>query len=218
VPINVVYVLDNNDTSPEFVAPHSEIVTVNKPIGIYQAWNVALSMVETPYVMNLNLDDRLAPDAIETMERDLEKHDVALIGGDWKICYTQQETDKVKPCYSIEEIPFIPSHWPPTAGLPTRLGSGSGHRNTFGPATMWRLDNHISLPRYPWRFVDGEKVKIMGDAIWWNLILTHLKRKAYKMPTIIGNYHSHPLTQAEFRDNNIKREEEKTMSTAISFL
>jgi hypothetical protein len=215
--VEIVYVFDNADKPFPWAINCADFKTVTSKddLTIYEAWNVALSLVRTPYVMNLNLDDRLAPDAIETLERELEAQDVALIGGDWKVCYSQEETDDVKPCYPISELPFIQTGWPPPKGTQTRLGSGTGNRGTFGPATMWRMDNHIQVPRYPYRFVDGTKISVLGDAIWWNLITGHLRRKAYKMPTIIGNYHSHPLTQAEFRAH---KDDDKILTTAVSFI
>ena len=40
--------------------------------------------------MNLNVDDRLAPDAIEVMAEGFDADpDVFLVGGDWKVCFTE---------------------------------------------------------------------------------------------------------------------------------
>ena len=67
VQIERIYVFDNNDMPPPDI--RGTVVVVSEKISLYQAWNTALAMVKTPYVMNLNLDDRLAPDAIAVMER-----------------------------------------------------------------------------------------------------------------------------------------------------
>ena len=64
---------------------------------------------------------------------------------------------------------------------------------------MWRMDAHIGYPRYPWRASDGTILRVTGDAIWWDLLGGHLQKKIVRMPTIIGNYYSHPEDQAEFR-------------------
>jgi hypothetical protein len=159
---------------------------------------VGLSLVETPFVMNLNLDDRLAPDAVQQLEAALTRNGAALVGGDWKICYSQEETDAVEPCYPTDRLPFV-TGWPPSSGTRTRLGSGTGERGTFGPATLWRMDAHVGAPRYPWRFPDGTVIKVIGDVAWWSVIANHLKRGLTRVPLVIGNYHSRPGSQAEFR-------------------
>lgn len=91
VPINVVYVFDGGDIPPAWLEGNA--VSVREPLTIYQAWNVALSMVRTPLVMNLNLDDRLAGDAIDLMQGVLLQTGAAIVGGDWNICYSQADTD-----------------------------------------------------------------------------------------------------------------------------
>ena len=196
VPIDSVYVFDGGDRPPpDLNARH---VVVHENLRIYQAWNVALSLVATPLVMNLNLDDRLAPDAIERLQAALSRDGATLVGGDWKICYSQEETDAVERCYPATQLPFV-TDWPPPSGTRTRLGSGTGSRGTLGPATMWRVDAHLGAPRYPWRLSDGTPLETVGDAAWWSLIGEHLKKKTSRLPEIIGNYHSHPADQAEFR-------------------
>jgi hypothetical protein len=196
VPVEPIYIFDGRDQPPESVPGHK--VVAHEKLSIYQAWNVGLAMVGTPFVMNLNLDDRLAPDAVELLENTLMRQDAALVGGDWKICYSQEETDAVEPAYPADRVPYTPV-WPPPPGTRTRLGSGTGERGTLGPATMWRMDAHIGAPRYPWRFPDGTIVKVIGDMCWWQLVTQHLKKKAVRVADIIGHYHSHPNEQAEFR-------------------
>jgi len=196
VPVEPVYVFDGRDEPPKSI-PGRKVVAHEK-LSIYQAWNVGLAMVDTPFVMNLNLDDRLAPDAVELLENTLMRENAALVGGEWKICYSQQETDAVEPCFPAAQLPFV-SEWPPIRGTRTRLGSGGGERGTLGPATMWRMDTHIGVPRYPWRFPDGTVIKVIGDSCWWTLVTQHLKKKAVRIADVIGNYHSHPNEQAEFR-------------------
>jgi hypothetical protein len=196
VPVEPIYIFDGSDVPPASIPGRN--VVVHENMSIYQAWNVGLAMVGTPFVMNLNLDDRLSIDAVEHMEDTLIREGAALVGGDWKICYSQQETDAVARCFPAAELPFA-TEWPPPAGTRTRLGSGTGERGTLGPATLWRMDAHIGAPRYPWRFPDGTVVKVIGDMCWWTIITQLLKKKAVRLADVIGHYHSHPGEQAEFR-------------------
>jgi len=196
VPIEPIYIFDGRDEPPASL-PGRKVV-VHENMAIYQAWNVGLAMVSTPFVMNLNLDDRLATDAVEHLENAAIREGAALVGGDWKICYSQQETDAVSRCFPANELPFA-TQWPPPAGTRTRLGSGTGERGTLGPATLWRMDAHVGAPRYPWRFPDGTIVKVIGDMCWWTLVTQMLKKKAVRLADVIGHYHSHPGEQAEFR-------------------
>jgi FkbM family methyltransferase len=194
--VEPIYVFDGCDTPPDWLAGRK--IVAHESLSIYQAWNLGLALVATPFVMNLNLDDRLAPDAVATLQFLLTRENAALVGGDWKICYSQAETDAVEPCYSAGRLPFVPQ-WPPPPGTVTRLGSGTGSRGTYGPATMWRLDAHIGAPRYIWRLPEGTVLKVAGDTAWWTVVTEHLRKKAVRFPGIIGNYHSHPTSQAEFR-------------------
>ncbi len=196
IPINVVYVFDGGDIPPPWL--EGSAVSVREPLSIYQAWNVALSLVKTPLTMNLNLDDRLAINAVELMQNALLQTGAAIVGGDWKICYSQADTDNVTDCQDAAQIPCAFNCWPPTPGTLTRLGTGTGENNSLGPATMWRMDAHFGAPRYPWRFVDGSLISSVADKAWWDLLKQN-KQKAFRIPMVIGNYHSHPTEQAEFR-------------------
>lgn len=195
VPIERIYVIDGNIPAPEWLT--GKVITVREATTIYEAWNIALATVETPLVMNLNLDDRLAPDAIDVMERALAQTNYELIGADWRICFSQEQNDAVEPVRQATEIP-CDNVWPPKPDMLTRLGSGTGERDTLGPACLWRSDLHLQHPRFPWRFGDLSKVRTIGDALWWS-ILEHQNKKLGRLPLIIGNYLSHPENQAEFR-------------------
>jgi tetratricopeptide (TPR) repeat protein len=195
--VEIIYVFDGGDRPS--IDLKARTVTVDECLTIYQAWNVALSLVTTPYVLNLNLDDRLNFDAVEIMEKIInEDVSIGLIGGDWKICFDQESTDCVRKCYpaTVHEVTV---DWPPVLNRTTRLGSGDGNRGTYGPACMWRMDLHRFLPRYPWRLNNGEKIKVVSDAVWWSTIKTKTNYKLHRQNLIIGNYHSHPDVQAEFR-------------------
>jgi hypothetical protein len=197
VPIEPIYVFDGNDKIPPWVK--GSCVSVRETIGLYQAWNVALSLAETGFVMNLNLDDRLAADAVETLERALVQHDAALVAGEWNVTYSQKETDAIERCYPAETLPSVADWEARGPGTKTRLGSGTGEQGTYGPATLWRLDAHIGAPRYPWRFPEGTVIRSAADAAWWLVLEKHLKKKLLRIPVVIGNYHYHPREQAQYR-------------------
>jgi hypothetical protein len=209
-PPRVIYVFDSGDPPPPWLTGTK--ITVSDALTLYQAWNIALANVMTPLVMNLNVDDRLAPDAIETMAKAFEKDaDVFLVGGDWKVCFGEAETDAVRPVYPQQDLPFHPE-WPPLPGRTTRLGSGDGARGTHGPACMWRLEAHRRMPRYPYRFADGSFIRIIGDALWWHAIEHFMGKKILRLPLIIGNYRSVPSSQAEFRYSAAEEHEKQDIS------
>jgi hypothetical protein len=195
VPVTPLYVFDDGDDPPDWV--RGRRVVADEPLSIYQAWNVATQLVDSEMVMNLNLDDRLAADAVELLEGASEG--VELVGGDWTVCYSQRRTDAVTGTRArpADRLPFDPA-WPPRTGTRTRLGSGTGERGTLGPATMWRRSLHRHLP-YPWAFGDGQPIRIVGDLAWWTAVQRHLRAHVRRVPMLIGHYHSHPHSQAEFR-------------------
>lgn len=193
VPVESVYVFDSYDTPPSTI--YGEFIISSKPLTIYEAWNAAIAAVRTTFVMNLNLDDRLHSDAVEELERTLEVHGGDLIGGDWRIGYSQEEVNATDLCYPAGNLPRN-AWWPPQKGSVVRLGSGIG--GTYGPAVMWRMALHAEFPRYPYRTEDGYRIRGVADAIWWSK-LAKAGKKMMMSPNIIGNYHSHPETQAEFK-------------------
>lgn len=73
VAVEPVYIFDGRDEPPASLPGHK--VVAHENLSIYQAWNVGLAMVSTPFVMNLNLDDRLAPNAVELLENTLLTED-----------------------------------------------------------------------------------------------------------------------------------------------
>jgi hypothetical protein len=211
LPVHPIYIFDGGERPPGWL--DAESVTAQAPLSIYQAWNLGLALVRTPLVMNLNLDDRLAPDAVAQMAAGLERDRAMLIGGDWRICYSQEDTEAVTPCFPATEWPHDPA-WPPVPGTRTRLGSGTVAHGTFGPSTLWRIDVHQKIPRYPWRFADGSSIGVIGDVLFW-MAMQHFGLKLARLPMVIGNYHSHPSEQAEFRH---KGEEAKAQAGPIPLI
>lgn len=195
-----VYVFDGDDHPPEGLP--GRVAISREPLTIYEAWNLGLTLVRTALVMNLNLDDRLAPDALGLLESAIERG-ADLAGGDWRICHSQAETDAVVPSFPASELPPVAS-WPPPSGV-ARLGS-SGERGTRGPACLWRMSLHERLARYPWQFADRSPIRVIGDSVFW-AVLEEMGRRLVRVPSVIGNYHSHPSAQAEFRHSVLAEQE-----------
>jgi hypothetical protein len=197
--VHRVYVFEDNDQPPEWLT--GECIVLSRPCTIYEAWNLALSTVRTPYVMNLNLDDRLNTDAVERLQESLtQEPEKKIVCGDWLVNFTQEETDEVGHCIESASIPSV-STWPPEkTELPTKLPAGSRAGGTLGPATMWRSELIIDFPRYPYRTTAGTMLLVEGDrAFWTAVMLGYGKDSVLRLPIGIGNYYSHPREQAEFR-------------------
>ncbi len=195
MPVETVYVFDGGDAPPARL--DAQTVTTSAPLTIYHAWNMALAAVKTPLVMNLNLDDRLAPDAVEKLAAHMAAQKAMLAGGDWRICYSQAETDAVSPCVPAHDLAFA-MDCPPAVRTGHRLGSGTSESLTFGPGVLWQMAIHATVPRYPWRLDDGSPVQSVGDGLFWS-ILGRLGVPMARLPMVIGNYHFHPQSQAEYR-------------------
>ncbi|MCP4328722.1 MAG: glycosyltransferase family 2 protein [Alphaproteobacteria bacterium] len=195
VPVESIYVFDGGISPPaDFDRPY---LATGEPLTIYQAWNLALVAVTTPLVMNLNLDDRLCTDAVADFERLMRDPRTGLVGGDWRICYDQATTDDVGPCRPLDTLAVSVKHPARPEDGPVRLGCGAG-RETFGPATLWRMALHDSFPPYPMTFGDGTPIRVIGDGVWWSMLEKRGVRLA-RCNAIVGHYHSHPADQAEFR-------------------
>jgi hypothetical protein len=175
-------------------------IRVSEPLTLYQAWNLALAATSTPFVANLNLDDRFATDALEHMIEIFNLYkDVFLVGGDWQVCHSAKETDNFFKAYPAHTLALV-SRWPPGPEANRRLGTGDGSNAiSYGPACMWRMEAHLAIPRYPYKFGNGFLIRGIADLIWWKMIEHNLKKRLYRLPLIIGNYRSWPESQAEFR-------------------
>jgi hypothetical protein len=197
-------VFDAGDTPPAWLTGLK--IVASEELTIYRAWNLALAATETPFVANLNLDDRFAPDALGGMAAALGGDPEAyLVGGDWIVCHTQEETDAVGPARDARPVPTI-SRWPPGPEKGLRLGSGGDtNQGTMGPACLWRMAAHLHVPRYPYRFADGTPIRVIGDAVWWNLIQTHMKKRVLRLPFVIGHYRTWPNSASRPMKNTRSR-------------
>ncbi len=187
------YIFDNGDTAPGWLdAPwHS----FDEPLSIYEAWSAGVALSTTPYVMNLNMDDRLARDAVGLLAGTALETGSALVCGEWEICF--DEADMADP-FDLADPSFthFKPAWPPVRDTQLRLGSGTGERGTFGPSTLWSA--HAIGKWYPSYFNNGDLIRSMGDAFFWS-ILKNSGLQTTRVPTVIGKYLSDPDSQGEFR-------------------
>ncbi|MFS4581939.1 glycosyltransferase family 2 protein [Phaeobacter sp. C3_T13_0] len=203
IPVEACYIFDNGDEAPDWLdAPwHS----FDEPLTIYEAWSAATALARTKYIMNLNMDDRLATNAVQALVSTAEATQSVLVGGEWLINFDESHLEQSftvddlwNTCFSVE--------WPPKAKPGLRLGSGTGERGTYGPATLWSLEQVGQW--YPSYFGNQTPIKSIGDAIFWQ-VLAQKKRKFTRIPMVIGRYYSDQKSQAEFRphqDNEFLRE------------
>ena len=196
VDVEPCYIFDNGDVAPDWLdAPWHSFA---QPLTIYEAWAAAAALCRTRYVMNLNMDDRLADNAVRALLGLATATGAALVGGEWSIRFDPVHLDQPFAMSDLFESRFAPA-WPPQPLKGLRLGSGTGERGTFGPATLWDL-SQTGQP-YPTYFGNGEPILSIGDAIFWKLISTK-QMKMLRLPMIVGRYLSNPSQQAEFRAHN----------------
>jgi len=147
--------------------------------------------------MNLNLDDRLATNAVELLVGTACASSAVLVGGEWLVCFDNSHLEEPFKAPILTASEYEPD-WPPKPRDRLRLGSGTGERGTFGPATLW---NSKAIGKcYPSHFADGSIIKSIGDALFWNMFQQRNLR-SIRLPILIGKYFSSPSDQAEFRAN-----------------
>ncbi len=196
--VRIIYIFDNGDTPPDWL--DADCYVFSDPLSIYEAWSAAVAFNTSAYVMNLNLDDRLATNAVELLVGAVCASSACLVGGEWLVCFDEEHLDQAFKAPILQATVFEPE-WPPSPrpNLHQRLGSGSGERGTFGPATLWHADTVGKY--YPSYFGDDSAIKSMGDALFWSLFARNNLR-TIRLPVLIGKYYSSPSDQAEFRPND----------------
>jgi len=213
VPVDRIYVFDGGDQPPEWI--HGKVVATREKLTIYEAWNLALPLVRTPYLMTLNLDDRLNLDCVALYEAALDAG-ADLTTGDWRITFSQEETNRLELSFPAKELPLVRDRmWPPPPHEPARLGS-AGENWSLGPAYAWKMKLHLEFPRFPWMFGDRSLIRTIGDAVWGKL-LEGAGKKIVRLPKVVGHYYSHPGEQAEFR-NPANTETETINRVGIAFM
>ena len=199
--VRIIYIFDNGDTPPDWL--DADCYVFSEPLSIYEAWSAAVAFNTAFYVMNLNLDDRLAVNAVELLVGTACASSAALVGGEWLVCFDEEHLDQPFKAPLLLATEFVPD-WPPRPHQQQnqrphqRLGSGTGERGTFGPATLWRADALGTY--YPSYFGDGSAIKSMGDLLFWGFFQRN-KLRTTRLPVLIGKYFSSPTDQAEFRPN-----------------
>lgn len=211
IPIEPCYIFDNDDTAPDWLdCPWH---TFSGPLTIYEAWAAAVALARTRYVMNLNMDDRLATDAAELLLNAIQSQGAALVGGEWSVRFDHHFHTEQFSSYDARATNFRPD-WPPVQTENLRLGSGTGERGTFGPATLWDLEK--TKPWYPTYFGNREPILSIGDSIFWQY-LKQMGHKLGRIETVIGRYYSSPNAQAEFRPHNDNENLRQHKLSNISF-
>lgn len=193
--VRILYIFDNGDTPPDWL--DADCYVFSGPLSIYEAWSAAVALNNSFYVMNLNLDDRLATNAVELLVGAACASSAALVGGEWLVCFDDKHLDQSFKAPMLIATEFEPE-WPPKPHARLRLGSGTGERGTFGPATLWH--SGAVGKYYPSYFADGSIIKSVGDSLFWN-VLQQKNLRTIRLPLLIGKYFSSPSDQAEFRSN-----------------
>jgi hypothetical protein len=163
MPVEPIYVFEKGDEIPAWLPGRAAVAGTR--LTRYQAWNVALSMVATPLVMTLDLAARLAPDAVEILERERARGDAMAVIGDWNICETQEEADAVPLAL-------------PSAGMDAAPG----------PSMLWRVDAHMRMPRYPWRLREGTPLQTAGESAFHAVLAGQLREPVAHAAFVIGRF------------------------------
>lgn len=207
IPIDRIYVFEEGDRPPEWL--NGTHVSVSRSTTIYEAWNLAILLSQSPFIMNLNLDDRLNSDAISLMQTMMSLDAVKIVAGEWEIKFTQAECDQTSVCGNPTGL-RVRDSWPPeNCGERLLLGSGLSRPGTLGPATLWRREVHRHIGAYPYEDHFGYRERVACDLWFWRAI-----ERAYgpgsvaRLPVLIGNYYSHPQSQAEFRSGIVSNDVE----------
>lgn len=195
VGVRILYIFDNGDTPPDWL--DADCYVFSRPLSIYEAWSAAVALNKSMFMMNLNLDDRLATNAVHLMVGAACASSAMLVGGEWLVCFDDSHLEESFDAPILTASEFEPD-WPPKPRERLRLGSGTGERGTFGPATLWH--SGAIGKYYPSYFADGSIIKSVGDALFWNMFQQRQLR-SIRLPILIGKYFSSPSDQAEFRAN-----------------
>jgi hypothetical protein len=198
IPVDRIYVFEQGDQPPEWLS--GTHVSVSRATTIYEAWNLAILLSKSPFIMNLNLDDRLNSDAVSLMQAMMSLDEVKIVAGEWEIKFSQAECDQTSVCGNPAGIKVRDS-WPPeNRGERLLLGSGLSRPGTLGPATLWRREVHDHIGAYPYQDRTGSRERKICDLWFWRAIgRAYGSGAVARLPFLIGNYHSNPAFQAEFR-------------------
>ncbi|AUQ52901.1 hypothetical protein PhaeoP72_00201 [Phaeobacter inhibens] len=193
IPVEPCYIFDNGDVAPDWL--EAPWYSFDAPLTIYEAWSAATALAQTNYIMNLNMDDRLATNAVQAMVATAAATKSTLVGGEWLVSFDESHLEQEFVVEDLWKTSFV-ADWPPKAQADLRLGSGTAERGTYGPATLWNLKQVGQW--YPSYFGNQTPIKSIGDSIFWQM-LSKNNCKFTRIPMIVGRYYSDEDSQAEFR-------------------
>lgn len=172
-----IIVIDSNspENEEELVAPyltkHKNItfLRTNKRETLYQAWNRGIKMARGEYITNSNTDDRLKPDALETMANYLDDHNqITLVYGDYYVTGYENHTfmRHIRTGYGFKP------NYNPNIML---------HGCHMGPQPMWRRAVHAHIGYFE------ENLKAAGDYEMWCRMAANGYNMHY-IPEFLGLY------------------------------
>lgn len=156
---------------------------------VYQAWNRGIRAARGRYVTNANTDDRLRPDALERLARELDDNPgIALVYGDFFItCFENMDFHRHVRCgYSIK---------------PEYSSSIMLSGCHMGPQPMWRKSVHGEIGYFDESFTSA------GDYEFWCRLA--LKYPMKRIPEFLGLYLHNPAGIANGNRELGQRETER---------
>lgn len=150
--------------------------TLREPL--YAAWNRGVRLASGRYLTNANADDRLRPDALERLARELDTHpDVGVVYGDSYVTSTPNAVWGGE--YTLDYPPYYPTgctHWPQVTA------SVMAERCVIGPQPMWRASVHDVVGAFDPSYL------MAGDYEFWaRLMVTGFKFR--KVDEVIGLFY-----------------------------
>ena len=118
--VRIIYIFDNGDTPPDWL--DADCYVFSEPLSIYEAWSAAVAFNTAFYVMNLNLDDRLAVNAVELLVGAACASSAALVGGEWLVCFDEEHLDQPFKAPLLLATEFVPD-WPPRPPAPDQAAT-----------------------------------------------------------------------------------------------
>ncbi|MDY0301718.1 MAG: glycosyltransferase [Trichlorobacter sp.] len=157
-----------------YAASHPNIVYIrtDQRETVYQAWNRGARIARGTYLTNANTDDRLRPDALEILARELDtRPEVALVYADFFITGYENMTfnRNIRTGYSIKP------EYAPNIML---------HGCHMGPQPMWRRSLHDEIGYF------DETLVAAGDYEFWCRIAC--RYPMYHVPLFLGLYLHNP--------------------------
>jgi GT2 family glycosyltransferase len=157
---------------------HKTVIACDSKVGIYEAWNIAVEKANTPYVINVNTDDRLYPTALIIYLA----HAVASPGFDVIYGSYQVVSDSSHLCTT--QVKFAPPH---------------DHRHLLqdcycGPFPFLKRQTIVDSGGF------NPKFTISGDYEMW-LRLSKKGKTLQAIPEVIGSYYENPEGMSTNRES-----------------